>query len=122
MPGGRVTESPLETTVEVGAEFLVRRARGRRECADDHLGACRQERETLAAQVTESALDTMAEDGVPDGTADHEPDAWDTRVLDQEMDDEGVAPAAPPGARNTAQVAAASEAMLRREHGREGTR
>jgi hypothetical protein len=123
----------LQTTVEVGAEFLVRRAAGRRERPHDQLGPGRETREALSAQVPEPALDPMAEHGVPHGPADHEADARDVggcgrrvtvgeKVGEQEVHHDGVAAAAASTPRDAAQVDAAGEAMRRREHGREGTR
>ena len=69
-----LAEGPLETTVEVRAEFRVRRGRGGGESADDHLAAGWERGEVLADEVTQASLDTMAEDGVAHGSADHEPD------------------------------------------------
>lgn len=115
----------MQTTVEVGAEFLVRRGSGRGEGADDQLAAGRQPVQALSAQVAEPALDPMAGHGVPDRAADHEAhpgreSARTARVVD-EMHHQGVAATAPAVARDTAQVGAAAEAMRLREHGREGT-
>jgi hypothetical protein len=67
-------EHPLQTTVEVGAEFLVRRDRGRGQSPDDQLAAGRQPVEPLATQVPEASLDPMTDHGVADGAADHESD------------------------------------------------
>jgi hypothetical protein len=69
------TEDTFETTVEVGTEFLVRRARGPRESAHHELGSGGETGESVTAQVAEAALDTMTEDGSADGATDHEADA-----------------------------------------------
>jgi hypothetical protein len=45
------TEAPLQTTVELRAEFREGRGCGRWEGADDHLAAGGQEVEVLSAQV-----------------------------------------------------------------------
>ncbi len=70
-------------------------------------------------------MDTMTDDGVPDGTADDEAHAREpvglTARLDEQVDHERTAPTPTPRARDQAQVIATSEAMLRWEHGREGT-
>jgi hypothetical protein len=46
-----VTKAPVETTVELGTEFRVRRGCRRRQGSDDHLTAGRQEVEVRTAQV-----------------------------------------------------------------------
>jgi hypothetical protein len=117
------TEGTFETTVEVGTEFLVRRERGRGERPDHQLGPGREGGETLAAQVAETALDTVPEDGAAHGATDHEADAGEApRVLDHGVDDQEGGAAAAPGARDPTQVVTAGEAVLRGEHGRQGTR
>jgi hypothetical protein len=70
----RPNEDPLETTVEVGAEFRVRRLGRRGEGADDHLAAGRKVGESFTAQVAESALHPVPDDRVAHGSADHEPE------------------------------------------------
>jgi hypothetical protein len=109
----------VETTVEVGAEFRVRRGGRRREGANDDLAAPRQIAEPVSAQVTESALDTMPDDGVADGLADHEPDPRRAlldvrRGAEQQVHHHGVAAAASSAARHTPQLFTAGESMLRR--------
>jgi hypothetical protein len=114
-------EGPLQTTVEVGAEFLVRRVAGRRERAHDEPAAGRQLVEAVAAQVPELTLDTMTEDGVADRSTDHEthPDRVGragrlVRVAGEQVHHEGVAALATSAADDQAQVVTPSEAMLRR--------
>jgi hypothetical protein len=111
----------LQTTVEVGAEFLVRPVASRRERAHDEPAAGRQLVEAVAAQVPELTLDTMTEDGVADRSTDHEthPDrvgrrARLVRVAGEQVHHEGVAAVAAPAADDQAQVFTPSEAMLRR--------
>jgi hypothetical protein len=120
-----VTEGPLQTTVEIGTEFLVRRPGRGREGANDEVAPDRQQGEPFAAQVAKTALDAMADDGVPDGAADDEAHAGEpaglTTRLDEQVHHECSASAPAPRARDEAQVIAPSEAMLRWEHGREGT-
>jgi hypothetical protein len=114
-----VAEGPFETTVEVGAEFLVRRARRGRKRADDELGTRRQVWEAITAQVAEAAKNTMAVDGAADSAADHEPrsrrDALraDRGVAGDQVHHECLTSTAAPGARDKAQLVAPSEAMLR---------
>ena len=116
------TEGTFETTVEVGTEFLVRRAGRRGESAYDELAARWQDLEALAAQVAQTTLDPVPDDGAADGTTDHEADArHDDGVLADEVDDHGVAAAAAARARDAAQIVTPSEAVLCGEHGREGT-
>jgi hypothetical protein len=119
------TEDPLQTTVEIRAEFLVRRLGCGRESTHDQGAPGGEVHESRTAQVTETALDTVADDGVPDGTADDEAHAREpvglTARLDEQVDHERAAPAPTPCARDQAQVIATSETMLRWEHGREGT-
>jgi hypothetical protein len=93
----------LETTVQVGAEFLVRRAPGRREGAHDELAPERKLGKAIAAQVPKPTLDTMTEDGVPHGAADHETDprrgargAGRLGNTSEQVHHQGVAPAALP--------------------------
>jgi hypothetical protein len=100
--------------------------RGRGEGADDQLAPGGQLVEAVPAQVAQPALDAMTHDGAPDGAADHEPDPGRAvpggrLVVEDEMHHEPFAPAAARPTRDTAQVVAPGEAMLRREHGREGT-
>ena len=64
----------MQTTVEVGAEFLVRRTHSRGQGAHDQLAPCGKQAEAVTAQVPEPALDTVSQDGVADGSAHHEPD------------------------------------------------
>jgi uncharacterized membrane protein len=64
----------LQTTVQVGAEFLVRRGRCGREGSHDELAAGREVRESLAAQLAEPAYDAVALHRASDRAADHEPD------------------------------------------------
>jgi hypothetical protein len=117
------TEGTLETTVEVGAEFLVRRVRGGRKRPHDELGPHGEGVEPFAAQMAETTLDTVTDDGAADGPADREADArCDPGVLDDQVHDHGGTAASAPGARDPTQVVAPGEAMLRGEHGREGTR
>ena len=115
----------METTVEIRPEFLVRRPCCGRESAHDQGAPGREVDESSTAQVAETALDTVADDGVPDGTADDEPHTREpvglTARLGEQVHHERAAPAATPRARDQAQVIAAREAMLRWEHGREGT-
>jgi hypothetical protein len=117
-----VPDGTFETTVEVGAEFLVRRVRGGSERPDDELAAGRELLEALTAQMPETTLNAMADHGAAHGTTDDEPHAREAVPLDDQMYDEGVTPAAATGARDPTQVVAPSEAMLRREHGRQDTR
>src|SRR5262245_11382170 len=119
-------QRPLETTVEVGTEFLVRRLRRGRKGADHELATPREQGEAITTQVTEATEDTVTEDGAADGPADHEPHAsgvplGPVRPVEDQVDDDRGAGATAPGARDTAQVVTPSEAMLRRKHGREGT-
>jgi hypothetical protein len=109
----------VETTVEVGSEFRVRRVGRRGESTDDDLAARRQTVEAVSAQMAEPALDTMTEDGVADDLADHEPDPGRMRLGAQRRGEkkvhhQGVAAAASSAARHTPQVVTAGEAMLRR--------
>ena len=114
-----MTEAPLQTTVELGAEFRVRRSDGRRECADDHLAAGGQGGETLTAQVTELALDTMADDGVADDPTHDEPDPCGVGpVVTHDVDDQEVATAAAARADHPPDVTTVGEPMRRGEHGR----
>jgi hypothetical protein len=105
----------LETTVEVGPEFRVRRVAGRGERADDDLAARREEREALGAQVAQTAEDTVAEDGVPDGSTDHEADPdRDGRGFgswEQDVHHQGGTPAAPAAPRDASQVVTAGETV-----------
>ena len=115
----------METTVEIRPEFLVRRPGCGRESAHDQGAPGREVDESSTAQVAETALDTVADDGVPDGTADDEPHTREpvglTARLGEQVHHERAAPAATPRARDQAQVIATRQAMLRWEHGREGT-
>jgi hypothetical protein len=111
----------LQTTVEVGAEFLVRRGAGRREGAYDQAAAGRQPVDAVAAQVPELTLDTMTEDGVADRSTDHETHPGRGRRLarlgsaaGEQVYHEGVAAVAATAADDQAQVVTPSEAMLRR--------
>jgi hypothetical protein len=118
-----VRQGTFETTVEVDGEFLVRRRRGRGQRADDQVTPRGESVQPLAAQVPKAALDEVPDDGSADGPADHEPHpGWVVGSAEQEMHDEGLAAAAAAGTRDVAQVVTSDEAMLRREHGREGTR
>jgi hypothetical protein len=113
-----VDQAPLQTTVEIGAEFRVRRAGGRREGADDELATGRQEGQALTAQVAQTALDTMADHGVAHGTTDHEPDPGRTLVVGpHEVYDEGVGPGSPTRAGDASQITATVKSMRRRKHG-----
>lgn len=95
-------EHPLQTTVEVGAEFLVRRVRGRGEGPDHQGAAGRQLGETVAAEVTQPTLHPVPDHGDPDAPADHEADPGRAlgpcRDSREQMHHEGVAPAAAAGA------------------------
>jgi hypothetical protein len=113
-----VDQAPLETTVEIGAEFRVRRARRRRERAHDELATGGQERQSLTAEVAQTALDTMTDHGVAHGTADHEPDPGrNLVVVPHEVDDEGVGAGTPTGAGDASEVTATGQPMRRRKHG-----
>jgi hypothetical protein len=108
----------LETTVEVGAEFRVRRGRRGWECAHDELAPGRQERQSLTAQVTQTALDSMTDHGVAHGTTDHEPDPGRTLlVVPHEVYDDGVGAGTPTGAGDASEVTATGKPMRRRKHG-----
>jgi hypothetical protein len=111
-----VDQAPLETTVEIGAEFRVRRARRRRERAHDELATGGQERQSLTAEVAQTALDTMTDHGVAHGTADHEPDPGrNLVVVPHEVDDEGVGAGTPTGAGDASEVTATGQPMRRLE-------
>ena len=93
----------METTVQVGAEFLVRRAPGRREGAHDELAPGRKLCQAVAGQMPEPTLDTMPDHGVPDGPTDHETDphrgtlsAGRLGNTSEQVHHQGVAPAALP--------------------------
>ena len=113
------TEAPLQTTVELRAEFRVRRARRRREGADDHVAAGRESVEALAAQVPEPALDPVRGTALPTDPADDEPDPG--RVASGRAPGRGR-----PGGRrrcgaradDASDVTAVGEPMRRGEHGR----
>ena len=62
----------METTVKIRPEFLVRRPGCGRESAHDQGTPGREVDESGTAQVAETTLDTMTDDGVPDDTADDE--------------------------------------------------
>ena len=97
--GRLVTQGPLETTVEVGAEFLVRRPCRRSERADDDLAPGRQTGEAMLGQMAESALHTVTDDGVPHGSADHEPEPGRVRSrTGEQVHHERRAATAPAGA------------------------
>jgi hypothetical protein len=85
----------LQTTVEVGAEFLVRRAAGRLERTHDDLATRWKLGKPVATEVAQPALDTVSEDRGTDGPTDHEPDP-DGRggIGDEDVHHEGLAPAA----------------------------
>ena len=109
-----MTEAPLQTTVELDAEFRVRRGGRGRESADDDLATEREVGEVLTAQVAESALDTMAEDGVADDATHDEPDTGGVRpVVTHDVDDEEVASAAAPRADHPPDVTTVGEPMRR---------
>jgi hypothetical protein len=108
----------LQTTVEIGAEFRVRRARGRGQRTDDELTPGREDGEALTAQGAQTTLDTMADHGVAHGSADHEPDPGRLRgVTHHEMHDEGLGAGTPTGAGDAPQVTTTGESMRRRKHG-----
>jgi hypothetical protein len=108
----------LQTTVEIGAEFRVRRVDRRREGAHDDLAAGRKAGEALTTQVTEAALDTMADHGVAHGSADHEPDPdRPLAVVPHEVHDEALGAGSPTGAGDAPQVTTSGESMRRRKHG-----
>jgi hypothetical protein len=65
----------LQTTVQIGAEFRVRRLTGAAQGAHDQLAARRERVEALGAQGAETADHTVPHDGVADRATDHEPDA-----------------------------------------------
>jgi hypothetical protein len=81
---------------------------GRPERTHDELAADGEVDETVTAQVTESALDPMAEDRGADGSTDHEPHPSGRLlpgtggVSGEQVDHEGVAPAAAPTAGDAA--------------------
>jgi len=109
-----VTETPLQTTVELGAEFRIRGCSGRGEGAHDHLAAGREDGETFTAQVAELALDTMADDGVADDPTHDEPDPGRVGpVVTQDVDDQEVAPAAAARADHPPDVTTVGEPMRR---------
>ena len=108
------TEAPLQTTVELGAEFRVRRGGRRREGADDHLAAGREDGEALTAQMAEPALDTMADDGVADDATHDEPDPSGIGpVVTHDVDDQEVAAAAAARADHPPDVTTVGEPMRR---------
>jgi hypothetical protein len=108
----------LQTTVEIGAEFRVRRTGRGREGAHNELATRREAGEALTAQVPEAALDTMADHGVAHGSADHEPDPGrPLRVAEHEVHDEVVGAGTPTGAGDAPQVTTSGESMRRRKHG-----
>ena len=74
-PRAVVTEARCRQRSRSAPSSCVRRPGRGRERADDQLAAGREVGESVTAQVAEPALDTMADDGVADGPADHEPDA-----------------------------------------------
>jgi hypothetical protein len=113
-----VDQAPLQTTVEIGTEFRVRRGGGGGQGADDQLTAGREVAEALTAQVTETTLDTMADHGVAHGSADHEPDPGRSLVVAQhEVHDNGGGTDAPTCAGDAPQVTTSGESMRRRKHG-----
>jgi hypothetical protein len=113
-----VDQAPLQTTVEIGAEFRVRRSGGRGERPDHELGAGRQERKALTTQVAQASLDSGTDHGAAQGTADHEPDPGRALVVaSHEVYDEGVGAGTPTGAGDAPQVTATGESMRRRKHG-----
>lgn len=108
----------MQTTVEVGTEFRVRRTGRRCEGANHDLAPRRDGGESLSAQVTQTALDTMADHGVAHGSTDHEPDPGrHLGLVHHEMHDQGVAPGASTRAGNAPQVTTVGESMRRRKHG-----
>jgi hypothetical protein len=114
-----VAEAPLQTTVELGAEFRVRRRGSRGEGADDDLAAHWEVCEAVTEQVTELALDTMADDGVADDPTHDEPDPSRVGpVMTQDVDDQEVAAAAAAPADHPPEVTSMGEPMRRGEHGR----
>jgi hypothetical protein len=110
-PGRGATQA----AVEVGTEAGVRRPDGGWERTDDHVAPVRKTRQALAAQVAESALDTMTEHGVADGSTDHEPDPDRvTRVPTDQVHDQGVAAGTVAGTGDQAEVSTAGEPVDRR--------
>jgi hypothetical protein len=104
--------------VQVDTELRVRRSGGSRQGPDHQLATGREVGKALTAQVTETALDTMADHGVAHGSADHEPDPG--RSLDgrrHEVHDERVGAGTPTGAGDAPQVTTTGESMRRRKHG-----
>jgi hypothetical protein len=77
-----VAQGPLETTVEIGTEFRVRRVRGRRQGTHDDLASGRKPGEAFSGEMAQLALDTMTDHGVAHGSADHEPEPgrWHLRL------------------------------------------
>src|SRR3954463_8715588 len=109
-------EDPLQTTVEVDPEFLVRRARGRGECPHDHPAPGWEIREACTAQLAQPSYNMVATDRVADGPTDDEADPGRLITLGgligkHDMDDHGRGADAAPTARDVAQLDAAAEAM-----------
>ena len=114
-----MTQAPLQTTVELRAEFRVRRAHRRRECAHDDLAADREVGEAITAQVAELALDTMTDDGIADDATHDESDPSGVRpVVTYDVDDQEVASAAAAAADHPPDVTTVGEPMRRGKHGR----
>jgi hypothetical protein len=108
----------LQTTVEVGAEFRVRRTSRRGQRAYDELATGGKDEEALTAQVAQTALNTMTDHGVAHRATDHEPDPGrPPLVVVHEVYDEGVGAGPPTGAGDAPQVTATGESMRRRKHG-----
>ena len=104
----------LQTTVELLAEFRVRRIRGRRQGTHDDLAADREDGEVLSTQVPEPALHPVADDGVADDATHHEPDPSGVRpVPTYDVHDEQVAAAAATRADHPPDVTTVGEPMRR---------
>jgi hypothetical protein len=110
----------VETTVDVGAEFRVRRTGRRREGAHHDLAAGRERAQAPAKEMAQSALDPMTDHGVAHDPADHEADLRRAllmvsgEVSGEQVQHESVAATAATLARHASQVVTAGEAMRRR--------
>jgi len=114
---GLPSSLPLQTTGQVGVEFLGRRSCGRRERTHHEHGGAGERRKVLPDQVTEAAFHAIADYGVAHGAAHHEPHAGRlVAVGGPQVRDQGARRGSPPMPARPSERLRIGEALRRGYH------